>query len=174
MVFHVRLRAAIPAVVLGVCLAGCSAATTTGAGGDVPYVDPSVAAAKVAAAGASASPTPTDDSLDTTVPPAGPELVRDAFSGLQATYQDGCAPGDGNCAYFLGRVHDELVRLDKSMKADRQGPAHFKEPLAWIDTLVTTLAGDVSTPNLEKHRTELIGTRDRINNWMQGHPEDYR
>jgi hypothetical protein len=60
------------------------------------------------------------------------------------------------------------------MKADGQGPDHFAEPIAWIGTLRTTLDGDVSTPNLEKHRTELTGTRDRINTWMQDHPEDYR
>ncbi|MFJ8859490.1 hypothetical protein ACIRD8_13735 [Streptomyces sp. NPDC102451] len=169
------LRAAIPAVVLGALLVGCTAATTTdGPGGDVPYVDPSVAAAAAEKAQASpepeSSPTPTFSQADLDAP----ERVRDAFAGLQATYQDGCAPGGSNCAYFLGRVNEELNSLDKAMKADGQGPGHFKEPIAWIGTLSTALAGDFSTDNLEKNRTELIGTRDRINTWMQDHPEDYR
>ncbi|MFS0695808.1 hypothetical protein [Streptomyces nitrosporeus] len=38
----------------------------------------------------------------------------------------------------------------------------------------TTLGDHVSTPNPEKHFDDLIGTRDRISTWMQGHPEDYR
>ncbi|MFF3830251.1 hypothetical protein ACFYXX_05780 [Streptomyces sp. NPDC002458] len=170
------LRAAIPAVVLGALLVGCSAATTTdGPGSDVPYVDPSRAASAEAAAEVSLMPTPSPTpTLIIQEDPDAPELVRDAFAGLQATYQDGCAPGDSNCAYFLGRVDDELNRLDKAMKADKKGPGHFKEPVAWIGTLRTTLAGDDSTPNLEKHRKQLIGTRDRINTWMQDHPEDYR
>ncbi|MFG2426297.1 hypothetical protein [Streptomyces sp. NPDC048590] len=168
------LRAAIPAMVLGVVLAGCSAATTTdGPGGDVPYVAPEKAeAAAKAAASAEATPTPTEE------PPiqaaTGPVRVRDAFAGLQATYQDGCKPGDGNCAYFLGRVADELDGLDKAMKADGKGPGHFPEPIAWIGTLRTALKGDLGVDNLEKHRTLLLGTRDKINTWMQDHPEDYR
>ncbi|MET7546197.1 hypothetical protein ABZS95_08255 [Streptomyces sp. NPDC005479] len=46
--------------------------------------------------------------------------------------------------------------------------------MAWMTTLDRTLKGDTSTENLEKHRSDLFGTRDRINTWMQGHPEDYR
>ncbi|MFF4422765.1 hypothetical protein ACFY04_18625 [Streptomyces sp. NPDC001549] len=34
--------------------------------------------------------------------------------------------------------------------------------------------GDRSTANLEKHKALLIGTRDGINAWMQGHPDDCR
>lgn len=177
MLIRTGLRAAIPAVILGALLVGCSAATTTdGPGSDVPYVDPAKARAAEAeadAAALTASPTPTP-TLIVQADPDAPELVRDAFSGLQATYQDGCSPGDANCAYFLGRVDEELVGLDKAMKADKKGPGHFEEPIAWIATLRTTLDGDTSTPNLEKHRGELIGTRDRINTWMQDHPEDYR
>jgi hypothetical protein len=60
------------------------------------------------------------------------------------------------------------------MKAYPNGPGHFKEPVAWVAALRTSLKGDTSTANLEKHRSELFGTRDRINTWMQGHPEDYR
>ncbi|MEU1278191.1 hypothetical protein [Streptomyces sp. NPDC005805] len=44
-------------------------------------------------------------------PTPPPEKVRDAFAGLQATLDDTCTPGAGDCAYFLGRVHDELQRL---------------------------------------------------------------
>ncbi|MFD4033043.1 hypothetical protein ACFWVP_21665 [Streptomyces sp. NPDC058637] len=172
MLIRTGLRAAIPAGLLAVCLVGCTRADTgEGLGGDVPYVDPSVAAAAADKASRMPEPSPT---LIIQGDPNAPQLVRDAFAGLQATYQDGCAPGDGNCAYFLGRVNDELSRLDKAMKADKKGPGHFEEPIAWVGTLRSTLDGDVSTPNLEKHRTELLGTRDRIDTWMQGHPEDYR
>lgn len=111
-------------------------------------------------------PTPT---ATATTPPV--EAVRDAFATLQATLNDDCAPGD--CAYFLGRVHDELAGLDTAMKADPKGPAHFKEPLELTSKLWKTLGDDTSTPNLENHRTELIGTRDKINLWMQDHPDDY-
>lgn len=109
-------------------------------------------------------------------PPVTPQAVqvRDAFAGLQATLNDTCTPGSGDCAYFLGRVHDELDRLDRAMKADPKGPGHFPEPIAWISELRTALGDDRSTANLEKHRDKLIGTRDRINTWMQDHPDDYR
>ncbi|MFI7382816.1 hypothetical protein [Streptomyces sp. NPDC049813] len=108
------------------------------------------------------------------VPSPGPERVRDAFAGLQATLDDTCTPQAGDCAYFLGRVHEELVGLEAAMKADPKGPGHFPEPLRWIAALRTTLDGDSSTENLEAHRTQLLGVRDRINVWMQDHPEDYR
>ncbi|MFF3314544.1 hypothetical protein ACFYV5_03405 [Streptomyces sp. NPDC003035] len=106
----------------------------------------------------------------TPTPP--PVRVRDAFAGLQATLSYTCTPSD--CAFNLGRIHDELDRLDRAMKADPKGPGHFPEPIAWIKDLRTTLNGDRSTENLKKHRTELFGTRDRINTWMQDHPDDYR
>jgi hypothetical protein len=163
--------AVVAAVVLGAFLVGCAdAETSQGPGGDVPHVAPSVnaAAASRAADEASAEAEASEAARNR------PEAVRDAFAGLQATLYDNCTPGSSNCAYFLGRVHDELVRLDKAMKADAQGPGHFKEPIAGIAALRKTLNGDPSTDNLEKHRSELIGTRDRINTWMQGHPEDYR
>ncbi|WP_328948736.1 hypothetical protein OG778_10320 [Streptomyces sp. NBC_00184] len=170
---------AVTAALVG-ALAGCTEASTSqGPGDDVPYVAPSANASAV-------NKEIEQDEADAEASEAAeaneaqekafnrPEEVRDAFAGLQATYQDGCAPGDGNCAYFLGRVNDELNGLDKSMRADGGGPNHFKEPMGWISTLSTTLAGDTSTANLEKHRGQLLGTRDRINTWMQGHPEDYR
>ncbi|MFB7353062.1 hypothetical protein [Streptomyces gardneri] len=128
--------------------------------------------------------TPAADEAGTGTPPVTPEassapeetppgLVRDAFAGLQATLNDSCgAPGD--CAYFLGRVYDELHRMDRAMKADPKGPGHFPEPIALIEKLDAALDGDRSFENLKKHQSLLIGTRDRINTWMQGHPDDYR
>ncbi|WP_246127129.1 hypothetical protein [Embleya hyalina] len=98
--------------------------------------------------------------------------VRDAFAGLQATLKDTCTPG--TCAYFLGRVHDELHRLDRAMKTDPKGAGHFPEPIALIKALDAEVGGDRSFENLKKHQTMLISTRDRINTWMQGHPDDYR
>ncbi|MDJ0345746.1 hypothetical protein QMK19_34700 [Streptomyces sp. H10-C2] len=100
------------------------------------------------------------------------EKVRDAFAGLQATLQDSCTPG--NCEYFLGRVHDELTRMDGAMKADPRGPGHFNAPLAWIAQLRKKLGSDTSFPNLKAHQDALISTRGKINTWMQSHPEDYR
>ncbi|MFJ6432620.1 hypothetical protein [Streptomyces sp. NPDC091416] len=181
---HARIRMsaaalATTAALVG-ALAGCSEASTSqGPGGDVPYVAPSVNASAVnkgierkeadaEASEAAEANAAQEEAMNR------PQEVRDAFAGLQATYQDGCAPGDGNCAYFLGRVNDELNGLDKSMKADGGGPNHFKEPMGWIGALRTTLAGDTTTDNLEKHRKQLLGTRERVNTWMQGHPEDYR
>lgn len=117
--------------------------------------------------------TPGTAAPGTSEPTPEAEKVRDAFAGLQATYNDGCT-SPGNCEYFLGRVSDELGRLDEAMKADPQGPAHFGEPLAWIAELRDELGGDTSYANLRKHQEPLTGTRDKINTWMQDHPEDYR
>lgn len=190
MTVRIRIRIRRHAAALAVAaalmasVAGCTAATTPqGPGADVPDVAPSVnaSAAAVQAERTKAQEEAERAAKDNAEAQAAldgggnrPEEVRDAFAGLQATYQDGCAPGDGNCAYFLGRVNEELTGLDRSMKADQAGPKHFKEPLEWIGALHTTLAGDTSTDNLEKHREQLLGTRDRVNTWMQGHPEDYR
>ncbi|MFB7290233.1 hypothetical protein [Actinacidiphila glaucinigra] len=104
------------------------------------------------------------------------EKVRDAFATLQATYHSGCTPSTsaGECEYFLTRVRDELAQLDEAMKADPQGPGHFREPLAWMAELRGTLGTDTSFENLKKHQDQLVATRDRINRWMQDHPEDYR
>ncbi|MFD3675860.1 hypothetical protein, partial [Streptomyces sp. NPDC058613] len=101
-----------------------------------------------------------------------PEEVRNAFAGLQATLNDSCTPGE--CAYFLGRVDKELARLDRAMKADPKGPGHFPEPIALIAKLDAELGDDRTFENLKKHEKSLIGTRDKINVWMQGHPDDYR
>ncbi|MGW1884994.1 hypothetical protein [Streptomyces sp. NPDC001970] len=126
---------------------------------------------------AAAAPTAADEAppvdAATVVPTPGPEKVRDAFAGLQATLDDSCTT-EGNCAYVLGRVYDELEGLDAAMKADPKGPGHFPEPIAWIAELHRTIGADRSYPNLKKHKAELLGTRDRINVWMQDHPDDYR
>ncbi|MFF8531980.1 hypothetical protein ACF07B_08375 [Streptomyces sp. NPDC015532] len=122
---------------------------------------------------ASAPATEEPPAPSTAEPTPGVEKVRNAFAGLQATYNDGCTT-PGNCEYFLGRVLDELSSLDGAMKADPQGLGHFKEPLAWIAKLRTGLGDDSSFENLKKHQALLTGTRDKINAWMQGHPEDYR
>ncbi|WP_432150579.1 hypothetical protein [Streptomyces sp. bgisy029] len=103
-----------------------------------------------------------------------PELVRDAFATLQATLNDTCTPGAGDCAYFLGRVTQELTELDEAMRTDPKGPGHFKQPLADMKVLFAKLGEDRSTPHLEKHFSEIVGTRDGINTWMQDHPDDYR
>ncbi|MER6332884.1 hypothetical protein ABT298_26910 [Streptomyces sp. NPDC001034] len=139
-------------------------------------------------ASSTAGPSPVRGAVGTTAPSAttgaqpapstgepapSVEKVRDVFARLQATYHDGCTT-PGNCEYFLERVLAELTALDASMKADPQGPAHFREPLARIAELRSRLGGDSSFENLKKHQTLLTGTRDRINAWMQGHPEDYR
>ncbi|WP_412079084.1 hypothetical protein ACLF6K_37765 [Streptomyces xanthophaeus] len=66
------------------------------------------------------------------------------------------------------------MSLDRAMKADAKGPGHFPEPIDLIAELDKQLGGDRSFENLKKHQTALIGTRDKINTWMQGHPDDYR
>jgi hypothetical protein len=177
-----RAAAALPLpLFLGAFLVGCSSAgTTEGPGGNVPYVAPSAnaaAASKAAAAHAEAdaeASAAAEDAVVTEAPATRPALVRDAFATLQATLNETCTPGAGDCGYVLGRINDQLVGLEASMKAYPNGPGHFKEPVAWVAALRTSLNGDTSTVNLEKHHSELFGTRDRINTWMQGHPEDYR
>ncbi|MFD3546593.1 hypothetical protein ACFWUW_13470 [Streptomyces sp. NPDC058655] len=161
-------RAVFTAVTLAALGVSCTAAPKAAE----PAGGPNAAASGPgASASASASPPPSSASApDGTAPQ--PEKVRDAFAGLQATLDDSCTPG--NCAYFLGRVHDELHRLDRAMKADPKGPGHFPEPIALIGKLDAKLGGDRSFENLKKHQTTLIGTRDKINTWMQGHPDDYR
>ncbi|MFD3324442.1 hypothetical protein [Streptomyces sp. NPDC058701] len=135
---------------------------------------PSVAESPSVSASASASGRPeasaTGGAADRITAPA--EKVRDAFAGLQATLNDSCTPG--NCAYFLGRVHEELHRMDRAMKADPKGAGHFPEPIALIAKLDAELGDDRTFENLKKHETLLVGTRDKINTWMQGHPDDYR
>ncbi|GAA3822355.1 hypothetical protein [Streptomyces chiangmaiensis] len=165
-----RTRHAFGASTLVVALASlllaCSGSSgTTSSEGKSPALDVRTTAA------APATEEPTAES--TAEPTPGVEKVRDVFARLQATYNDGCTT-PGNCEYFLGRVLDELNSLDEAMKADPQGPPHFEEPLAWITKLRAELGDDRSFENLKKHQDLLTGTRDKINAWMQGHPEDYR
>ncbi|MFD3919888.1 hypothetical protein [Streptomyces sp. NPDC058595] len=67
-------------------------------------------------------------------------------------------------------------RTDRPARRDEGGPGgpgHFKEPLELTSKLWKTLGDDTSTPNLEQHRPDLIGTPDKIKLWMQDHPDDY-
>ncbi|MFD7227825.1 hypothetical protein [Streptomyces sp. NPDC059881] len=162
---RVAALVALPAALLISCSATGGGAPDTGG-------TPTAAAAGTQPAADEAQPAA--GTRSSVQPSPGPELVRDAFAGLQATFNDGCTGGDGQCAYFLGRVHDELERLDEAMKADPKGPGHFPEPIEWIAELRRTLGQDTSYENLKKHQKELVGTRDRINVWMQDHPDDYR
>ncbi|MFJ6705764.1 MULTISPECIES: hypothetical protein [unclassified Streptomyces] len=168
----IRVRHVFRASSLVVVLASLSLACSGGQGaapgdGKSPVTDVRKTASAAAAEG---TPAP---STAQPAPGAGVEKVRDVFAQLQATYNDGCTT-PGNCEYFLGRVFDNLSALDKAMEADPQGPGHFKEPRAWIAQLRTRLGGDKSFENLKKHQDLLTGTRDKINAWMQNHPEDYR
>ncbi|MFJ4847799.1 MULTISPECIES: hypothetical protein [unclassified Streptomyces] len=158
------LGAALLTATTAALLLSCSAGPDEARSGT-----PAPKAAASASTSASA-PAPTDSEEPTTQPV---EMVRDAFATLQATYHSGCTT-PGECEYFLTRVHDELDGLDAAMKADPQGRDHFREPLAWTAELSDALHGDVTFENLKKHQALLVGTRDRINHWMQGHPEDYR
>ncbi|MEU9251838.1 hypothetical protein AB0D66_08340 [Streptomyces sp. NPDC048270] len=132
--------------------------------------------APAAASGSASAPAPASSPRPSSSVPADasvpPEKVRDAFAGLQATLDDTCTPAQ--CSYFLNRVYDELHRMDRAMKADPKGPGHFPEPIALIAKLDAELGGDRSFENLKEHQKSLIGTRDKINTWMQGHPDDYR
>ncbi|MFF4229637.1 hypothetical protein [Streptomyces sp. NPDC001820] len=166
------------AAVVAVALAALSVSCSTTPKADKPDGGPAAAAGEASApAGAPASPSASHEASAVSAPPSAPaaasaEKVRDAFAGLQATLGDSCTPGD--CAYFLGRVYDELHRMDRAMKADPKGPGHFPEPIDLIKKLDAELGGDRSFENLQKHQTSLIGTRDKINTWMQSHPDDYR
>ncbi|MFF5402438.1 hypothetical protein ACFY8K_11160 [Streptomyces misionensis] len=167
---NARARHALGAATLMVALA--SALLSCSGGPDTaPHAGASPSRDAPAAAPVTATEEPADPS--TVAPSPGPAKVRDAFAVLQATYNDGCTT-PGNCAYFLNRVLDNLDGLDAAMKADPQGPAHFEQPLAWIAGLRRELGDDRSFGNLKKHQDRLTGVRDRINAWMQGHPEDYR
>ncbi|MFE4588278.1 hypothetical protein [Streptomyces laurentii] len=111
-------------------------------------------------------------------PTPAPSKVRDAFAGLQTTLF-GCA----DCDETLARIHLELGRLEDAMRNDPKGPGHFTEPLGWIDTLQETMGEQKPTPSsgtqtpspaFRTYKKELVDTRDRVNTWMQGHPDDYR
>ena len=70
-----------------------------------------------------------------------------------------------------------LTNLDdlyNSMKASPKGSGHFTGLLTWIRATQDALDGDFSFPNLKRHQKLLLGTRDKVNTWMQSHPDDYR
>ncbi|MBW1601701.1 hypothetical protein JJV70_06155 [Streptomyces sp. JJ66] len=160
-----RGAATLAAVALAALCVSC------GTPSDADQPETRVPATTTVDAGAGAA-TPPEVTPTTAPGTLEPVAVRDAFAGLQATLDDTCTPG--NCAYFLGRVYDELMRLDRAMKADPKGPGHFPEPIALISELNAELDGDRTFENLKEHQTLLIGTRDEINTWMQDHPDDYR
>ncbi|MFJ4880841.1 hypothetical protein ACIP93_37315 [Streptomyces sp. NPDC088745] len=171
-------RAVVAAVTLSALTVSCGADAKP----DRPQAAASHAGAEGAATPSETSgkdePSDPDDSSDESSGSSGtatpaPEAVRDAFAGLQATLDDSCAD-PGNCSYVLSRTYEELHGLDEAMKADPKGPGHFPEPLAWIRKLDAKLGGDLGFENLKKNQKLLISTRDRINTWMQGHPDDYR
>ncbi|MFG2983712.1 hypothetical protein ACGFYQ_21095 [Streptomyces sp. NPDC048258] len=163
--------AAVLAVALAAFTVSCSAEPATPPA-DAAAAAPSASASQAAPSSAASTPAAGSSAASSSSTALPAEKVRDAFAGLQATLNDSCTPG--NCAYFLGRVHDELHRMDRAMKADPKGPGHFPEPIDLIAKLDKELGGDRSFDNLKKHQTSLIATRDKINTWMQGHPDDYR
>ncbi|MFE6700748.1 hypothetical protein [Streptomyces sp. NPDC057718] len=173
-------------MVVAAALVSCTQTSSGGGpGGDVPNAAADPAAADAArnvenadavenADRAEQEAGEADETEPTAAPSPGPALVRDAFATLQATLNETCTPGAGDCAYFLGRVTQELAELDESMRADAKGPGHFKQPLADMKALFDKLGDDRSEAHLEKHFSEIVGTRDGINTWMQDHPDDYR
>ncbi|AWK12180.1 hypothetical protein SSP531S_37060 [Streptomyces spongiicola] len=169
------LRAAALLALPAALLVACSTAGGPPATGGSPAAGAGAVQATTAAPRQqpSATPAPEDAATPGAMDTPPPVRVRDAFAGLQATLGDGCTT-EGQCAYFLGRVYDELEELDRAMKADPKGPGHFPEPIEWITGLRTAIGTDLSYPNLRAHQDELLGTRDRINTWMQDHPDDYR
>ncbi|MZF56541.1 hypothetical protein GTX53_22295 [Streptomyces sp. SID5594] len=177
------LRATAVAVLAAAALVSCTQGQTDGG----LRADPSAPSATASPSAGPAESAESVENADQAEQAAGeateeptapaepaPELVRDAFATLQATLGETCTPGAGDCAYFLGRVTQELTELDEAMRADPKGPGHFKQPLADMKVLFGKLGKDRSTPHLEKFFTEIVSTRDGINTWMQDHPDDYR
>ncbi|MER6598740.1 hypothetical protein [Streptomyces parvus] len=162
------LRAGALAVVVAAALVSCTQASSGGG------PDADAARSADSAENADRAEREAGEAEPAAAPSPGPALVRDAFATLQATLNETCTPGAGDCAYFLGRVTRELTELDESMRADTKGPGHFKKPLADLKALFDKLGDDRSEPHLEKHFSEIVGTRDGINAWMQDHPDAYR
>ncbi|MGW2649722.1 hypothetical protein ACWC2T_33620 [Streptomyces sp. NPDC001393] len=162
---------------------GCSGGHSTASGsgpsgastGSSPTATPTPKSTTAEQVGGSASATTASNGYPTTAaaPGAAVPQVRDAFAVLQATYNDSCGT-PGNCQYFLNRLLNNLDDLGNSMTASPKGTAHFGQPLAWIGQMQTTLGGDFTFDNLHKHQSRLVATRDKINTWMQSHPDDYR
>lgn len=173
-------RRAAPILLTAVLLAACSSGhghttSAASAGGPSPAA-PTHSASRAPASHDSPTTSPSkrpDYPTSRSAPGAPVAQVRDAFAVLQATYNDGCTT-PGNCEYFLTRVLTNLDDLYDSMKASPKGSGHFTQPLTWIQAMRHGLNGDYSFPNLKRHQKTLLGTRDKINNWMQSHPDDYR
>ncbi|MBC3840714.1 hypothetical protein GXW82_11870 [Streptacidiphilus sp. 4-A2] len=102
--------------------------------------------------------------------PAGPRRVRRTPGHL---HRRGLR-GSGELRVLRQPAAGEPRRPRRVHEGQLRGPGHFKQPLAWVGQMQTSLAGDFSVANLEKHQTLLKDTRDQINGWMQGHPGDYR
>lgn len=172
---------AVSAAFLAAVLTSCSSGAAQPSAASAPSSPPvAVSGSSPAPPSAKAAPAsqPTASAVVFPTTPAAPgtpvQQVRDAFAELQATYSDSGCADPGNCGYFVNRLLENLDDLDASMKASSEGPGHFEQPLAWISQMQTSLAGDFSLSTLEKHQSLLTGTRDKINTWMQAHPEDYR
>ncbi|QMU70216.1 hypothetical protein [Streptacidiphilus sp. P02-A3a] len=178
---------ALSAAFLAALLTSCSSAAVRTSAASAPARPPVAASGSAAAspsttAAQSTTAAPAAQSTATAVvfptTPAAPgtpvQQVRDAFAELQATYTDAGCADPGNCGYFVNRLLENLDDLYASMKASPEGPGHFEQPLAWIGRMRTSLGGDLSLANVEKHQSLLRGTRDQINTWMQAHPQDYR
>ncbi|WP_225847733.1 hypothetical protein [Streptomyces sp. HPF1205] len=174
-------RRAAPVLLTAVLLTACSSGhghttSAASAGGPSPAA-PTHSASRAPASpdySPTTSPSATSDyPISRSAPGAPVAQVRDAFAVLQATYNDGCTT-PGNCEYFLTRVLTNLDDLYDSMKASPKGSGHFAQPLTWIQAMRHGLHGDYSFPNLKRHQKTLLGTRDKINTWMQSHPDDYR
>ncbi|MGW2695023.1 hypothetical protein [Streptomyces sp. NPDC001296] len=166
----------LTAVLLTACSSGQDSTTSaTPVGGSSPTAPTFTASSDTASPGPSVTSASRAAGYPTTeaAPGAAVPQVRDAFAVLQATYSDGCTT-PGNCEYFLTRVLNNLDDLYNSMKASPKGSGHFAGPLAWIRAMQDTLGGDFSFPNLKRHHKLLLGTRDKVNTWMQSHPDDYR
>ncbi|MFZ4266221.1 hypothetical protein [Streptomyces arboris] len=162
------LRATAVAVLVAAALVSCTQGKTDGGLGADPSV-PSATASADPVENADQAEREAGEATEDPNAPAGsaPESVGDAFATLQATLNETCTPGAGDCAYFLGRVTRELTELDAAMRADGRGPGYFKQPLADMKALFDTLGEDRSTPHLEKHFSEIVSTRDGVNTWMQ-------
>ncbi len=100
------LRSAALAVVVAAALVSCTQASSGGGpGADVPSRSADAAAdlARSAEGGENAenadrAEREAGEAEDTAVPSPAPARVRDAFATLQATLDDTCTPGAGDCA----------------------------------------------------------------------------
>lgn len=170
------IRGAVVALLAATLATGCSSGHSSASVSAAATPAPGVTAADQV--GNSSAPTPSTAPssgypTSESAPGAAVPQVRDAFAVLQATYNDSCG-SPGNCEYFLNRLLTNIDDLDNAMKASPKGAAHFGQPLAWMGQMQTALRGDYTFDNLRKHQSLLVATRDKINTWMQSHPDDYR